>query len=124
MKKKSIILLMVAFLSFLAIPFKTNATTPVTIYFFRGDGCSYCAAAESFLESLAEDEEYKDLFVVKEFETWYDEDNADFAEEVADVMGDDLGGVPYIIIGDETWNGYSSNYDEDLKAKIKEVAED
>ena len=124
MKKKSIILLMVAFLIFLAIPFKTNATTPVTIYFFRGDGCSYCAAAESFLESLAEDEEYKDLFVVKEFETWYDEDNADFAEEVADVMGDDLGGVPYIIIGDETWNGYSSNYDEDLKAKIKEVAED
>lgn len=124
MKKKSIVLLVVAFLSFLAIPFKASATTPVTIYFFRGDGCSFCAAAESFFESLAEDEEYKDLFVVKDFEVWNDEDNADFADEVASVMGDTLEGVPYIIVGDESWNGYTETYDDAIKAKIKEVAED
>ena len=124
MKKRSIVLLIVAFLSFLAIPFKTNAATPVTIYFFRGEGCGYCAAAESFFDSLKEDDEYKDLFVVKDFEVWKNEDNADFAEKVADKMGDSLGGVPYIIIGDETWNGYSSSYDDAIKAKIKEIAED
>lgn len=124
MKKKSIVLLVVAFLSFLAIPFKTNATTPVTIYFFRGEGCGYCAAAESFFDSLKEDDKYKDLFVVKDFEVWKNQDNADFAEEVADKMGDSLGGVPYIIIGDETWTGYTDTYDDAIKAKIKEIAED
>ena len=124
MKKKSIVLLVVAFLSFLAVPFKANATTPVTIYFFRGDGCGYCAAAESFFESLKEDDEYKDLFVVKDFEVWKNEDNADFAEEVADKMGDELGGVPYIIIGDESWTGYTDTYDDAIKAQIKEIAAD
>lgn len=124
MKKKSIVLLVVAFLSFLAVPFKTNAATPVTIYFFRGEGCGYCAAAESFFDSLKEDDEYKDLFVVKDFEVWKNQDNADFAEEVADKMGDSLGGVPYIIIGDETWTGYTDTYDDAIKAKIKEIAED
>ena len=124
MKKKSIVLLVVAFLSFLAIPFKTNAATPVTIYFFRGEGCGYCAAAESFFDSLKEDDEYKDLFVVKDFEVWKNQDNADFAEEVADKMGDSLGGVPYIIIGDETWTGYTDTYDDAIKAQIKEIAAD
>ena len=124
MKKKSIVLLVVAFLSFLAVPFKTNAATPVTIYFFRGEGCGYCAAAESFFDSLKEDDEYKDLFVVKDFEVWKNQDNADFAEEVADKMGDSLGGVPYIIIGDETWTGYTDTYDDAIKAQIKEIAAD
>ena len=124
MKKKSIVLLVVAFLSFLAVPFKTNAATPVTIYFFRGETCSFCAAAESFFDSLKEDDEYKDLFVVKDFEVWNNQDNADFAEEVADVMGDTLEGVPYIVIGDETWSGYTDAYDDAIKAKIKEIAED
>lgn len=124
MKKKSIVLLVVAFLSFLAVPFKTNAATPVTIYFFRGETCSFCAAAESFFDSLKEDDKYKDLFVVKDFEVWKNQDNADFAEEVAVVMGDTLEGVPYIVIGDETWSGYTDAYDDAIKAKIKEVAED
>lgn len=39
-------------------------------------------------------------------------------------MGDSLGGVPYIIIGDETWTGYTDTYDDAIKAKIKEIAED
>ena len=99
MKKKSVVLFVVAFLAFLVIPFKTNAKTPVTVYFFRGETCSFCASAESFFDSLKEDDEYKDLFIVKDFEIWNNKENAEFAEEVAESMGDTLEGVPYIIIG-------------------------
>lgn len=124
MKKKNIVLLVVAFLSFLVIPFKANASAPVTVYFFKGETCGFCASAESFFNSLKEDDEYKDLFIVKDFEIWKNKANADFAEEVAKVMKDTLEGVPYIIIGDETWNGYTNSYNDAIKEKIKEIAED
>lgn len=124
MKKKSLGLFLVGLLMCLIMPFKVEAKEPVTIYFFKGETCSYCAAAKTFFTSLEDDSEYKDMFVLKEFEIWNNKKNAELANKVAEKMGDTLNGVPYIIIGDKTWNGYTSSYGDAFKEQIKKVYND
>lgn len=95
----------------------------VNVYFFRGEGCSHCAEAEEWFESI--EEEYGDYFNIVDYEVWYDEDNSNLMQQVADLRGEDVEGVPYIIIGDMSWNGFDESYEDDMIDKIKEVyAED
>lgn len=130
---KNIKLLLVIMIGILLIPFGVFAddgakdesgevaSDKVNVYFFRGDGCSYCASAEEFFESIKD--EYEQYFNLVDFETWYDTDNAELLEEVADYLGQEVEGVPYIVIGKETWNGYSSDYDDAIKKAIKDEYE-
>ena len=91
----------------------------VNVYFFRGQGCSHCAEAEEWFKSI--EEEYGSYFKVVDYETWYNEDNAKLMQEVADARGEKAEGVPYIIIGDQSWNGFSQSYTEDMINQIKAV---
>ena len=50
-------------------------TKEVNIYFFRGQGCSHCAEAEEWFKSI--EEELGDRFEIVDYETWYNEDNAE-----------------------------------------------
>ena len=84
----------------------------VIIYFFRGEGCSHCAEAEAWFESI--EEEYGDYFTIKDYETWYNQDNAEYMQKVAESRGDEAGGVPYIIIGDYTWLGFTEEYEDEM----------
>ena len=43
--------------------------------------------------------------------------------EAAEIMGDTASGVPYIVIGEESFMGYSSSSDENIKNAIKETYE-
>lgn len=124
MKKKNYLsLIVLGFLMFI-FPFTVKAKEAVTIYFFKGETCSYCHAALTFLESLKNDEEYQGKFVVKEYEVWNNKANNSLMEKVAKKMGDTLEGVPYFIIGDKTWNGYASSYDEAIKEQILKIYND
>lgn len=89
----------------------------VNVYFFYGNGCGYCAAAEEFFDSI--EDEYGNQFNLVMYETWYDEDNADLMNRVADAREEEPQGVPYIIIGNQSWNGYTSSYDEEIIDKIE-----
>lgn len=91
----------------------------VNVYFFRGQGCSHCAEAEEWFKSI--EEEYGSYFKIVDYETWYNEDNAKLMQEVADARGEKAEGVPYIIIGDQSWNGFSESYTEDMINQIKSV---
>ncbi len=92
-------------------------TNKVNVYFFRGDGCSHCAEAEEFFDSIQE--EYGKYFNLVDYETWYNEENSKLMEKVAGELGDEVSGVPYIIIGEKTWNGYTSEYGDEIKETIK-----
>jgi len=95
----------------------------VNVYFFRGEGCSHCAEAEEWFESI--EEEYGDYFNIVDYEVWYDEDNSELMQDVAELRGEDVKGVPYIIIGDQSWDGFDESYEDAMIEKIKEVyAED
>lgn len=89
----------------------------VNIYFFRGEGCSHCAETEEWFESIKD--EYSKYYNLKDYETWYDEKNNDLMERVADARGEKVEGVPYIIIGDKSWNGFTDEYKDEILAEIK-----
>ena len=40
-------------------------------------------------------------------------------EKVAEKLGDEVSGVPYIVIGKKSWSGYASDYDEEIMNTIK-----
>jgi len=89
----------------------------VNVYFFHGNGCPHCAEAEEFFKSI--ESEYGEMFNLVSYEVWYDEDNASLMEDVASARKEDVNGVPYIIIGDQSWQGYASSYNEEITSKIK-----
>lgn len=74
------------------------------IYFFWGDGCPHCAAAEPFLADLAA--RYPGV-EVRDFEVWYHPENAEALDRMAEAFGFVPTGVPVIIVSDTYWIGFS-----------------
>ena len=91
----------------------------VTIYLFRGKGCAFCRAFLTFLNSITD--EYGKYFKVVSFEVWNDAENSALLSSVAAFMNKELEGVPFIVIGDKVFDGYTEAYDEDIKSTIKEL---
>lgn len=91
-----------------------------TIYLFRGKGCSHCY---EFLEYVANDliKEKGQFFKVVTYEVWNNKNNAALMNDVADYMGDDAGGVPYIIIGDKSFSGYSKTMNSEIEDAIEKL---
>ncbi len=84
----------------------TDDAPETVIYFFWGDGCPHCAAAEPFLADLAE--RYPGV-VVRDFEVWYHPENVEPLERMADALGFVPSGVPVIILGEDSWVGFSED---------------
>lgn len=94
----------------------TETKEEVNFYFFRGEGCSHCAEAEEWLKSI--EEEHGSKFKVVDYETWYSEENAELMQQVAEARGEEASGVPYIIIGNQSWNGFTTDYGNEMISKI------
>lgn len=86
------------------------------IYMFRGQGCGYCRAFLTFLNSISK--EYGKYFKLVSFEVWNDSTNSALLNKVPLVTNEAAGGVPYIIIGEKVFPGYASSYDEQIKEAI------
>ncbi len=88
----------------------------VAVYFFYGDGCPHCHKASEFFDNIQD--EYGEYFELKKFETWdiFSQRRNKLMREVAEAfdVNDKNLGVPFIIIGDKTFIGYASNYDDDI----------
>ena len=98
----------------------SSSDKKVNLYFFRGEGCSHCAEAEAWFKDTLE-KEYGDYFKIVDYEVWYNEDNASLMKKVADARGETAEGVPYIIIGDKSWNGFDTSYEDAIIEQIKKV---
>ena len=99
-----------------------NVSKAVTVYFFRGDGCSFCATAEEWFNEIGLQELGK-KFIVKEYETWYNQENSELMQRVAEARNESADGVPYIIIGDQSWAGFADDYKNEIVSKIESVYE-
>ncbi len=128
MKKIKILLMTLAF-ALILTPFVIRAEeeevvdappvvekTKINVYMFRGEGCSYCAAALDFFEGI--EEEYGKYFNLVTYETWYDEENAAFMQEVGEYLNTTISGVPFIIVGKETYPGFDVSFGESIKKEI------
>ena len=98
----------------------TGSGNKVRIYIFRGQGCGYCKRLLTYLNSIID--EYKDTVNIKTYEVWYDADNSALMDNAAATMGDTVGGVPYMIIGDKSFKGYSESSNNSIISQIKKVA--
>lgn len=90
------------------------------IYLFRGDGCPHCT---EFLEYASSKlvKEKGDKFRLVTYEVWKNEDNAELMQKVSDYFKDDASGVPYIIIGDKTFNGYAESMNKEIEEAIDKL---
>ena len=124
-KMKYVILLLLAVVVF---PFSVFAegeeviatnegSKKVNVYLFRGEGCPHCQEAEEWFKSI--EGEYGEYFQIIDYETWNDEDNATLMQDVAEARGEEAEGVPYIIIGNKSWNGFAESYEGEIIDQIK-----
>ena len=98
---------------------RVPASEVVNIYFFRGEGCSHCAAEEPFLQHLIDDV-YHEKIYIHEYEIWYDEDNAAMAEHFAEGYGQTPNGVPMTFIGTHFMTGFSEDREQEIIDAIEE----
>ena len=98
-----------------------NEEKPV-IYLFRGKGCSHCY---EFLEYASSDlvKEKGDKFRMVTYEVWNNEANAELMQKVSDYFKDDASGVPYIIIGEKTFNGYDKSMNKEIEEAIDKLSD-
>ena len=96
----------------------TKEEGKVNIYFFWGDGCPHCEEQFAFLDSI--ESEYGDLYNLYTFETWQNEENAELLKTFSDAMEVESRGVPYTIIGEEVFTGFSESMESDFINAIVE----
>ena len=89
----------------------------VKLYFFRGEGCPHCQEAEEWFKSI--EEEYGQYFEVVDYETWNNTDNAELMQKVAAARNETAEGVPYILVGNKSWNGFTESYEPEIIEQIK-----
>lgn len=87
------------------------------IYLFRGAGCEHCYEFLTYLEAITE--KYGKYFNLISYEVWQNENNSILMEKVAKKLNGEVGGVPYIIIGKQSWSGYSESLNEEIFQAIQ-----
>lgn len=91
---------------------KVKAAEKVKVYLFYGDGCPYCESAMTFFENL--DSKYKDKIELIKYEVWNNQENSELLSNVGSVLGEEVSGVPFIVVGETSFGGYSEEYDQSI----------
>lgn len=99
----------------------TKTVEKVKVYFFRGETCPHCQEAEEWFDSLPD--EVKATYELDDYETWNNKDNAELMNQVAEARNETakVTGVPYIIVGDKSWVGFSEELGGEIKAEIDKL---
>jgi glutaredoxin len=93
-----------------------EAGQPVDLAFFYGRGCPHCAAMKQFLQIM---EEKHPQLRVREYEVYFDDNNARLFERVADAYHFQITGVPTIFLGEDAITGFSEDAEAGLEQKIE-----
>ena len=86
---------------------------------FRGTGCGFCAKFLTYLSSITD--EYGKYFKLKAYEVWNDQNNSQLFQNVATFLGKQANGVPFVIIGDQVFEGYTESYNDAIKKAITDL---
>lgn len=76
----------------------------VNIYFFWGEGCPHCSDEKPLLKAL--EEKYPSVKIY-DFEVWRNSRNRQLFIEVGEKLETDVSGVPFTVIGDKVFVGFS-----------------
>ena len=89
----------------------------INIYLFYGEGCPHCEELKNYLNSL--DNKEKSYFDIYTFEVWNNSTNQQFMKESAKSLNKEVSGVPFLIIGNKTFEGYNESMNIKIKKAIK-----
>lgn len=89
----------------------------VNVYIFRGKSCWHCLDEISWLATQVK--EYGKYFNIRTFEVWGNKDNNKLMTTVAKQLGETVSGVPYTIIGKQTYSGFSEATGQNMLNEIK-----
>ena len=89
----------------------------INIYLFYGEGCPHCEELKNYLNSL--DTKEKSYFDIYTFEVWNNSTNQQFMKESAKSLNKEVSGVPFLIIGNKTFEGYNESMNIKIKKAIK-----
>ena len=107
----------------LFLPGAILAQTPTSLnaYIFYGEDCPHCALELEYLENIKE--RYSDLKINK-FEIYYHPDNSSLLQKVSKTLDIEVGGVPFLIIGDKYFVGYREGVTSlEIENRINECLE-
>ena len=92
----------------------------VNIYLFYGKGCPHCEALFTYFESIKS--KYSKYYNLYAFEVWYNEDNVKTMDYFLEKFDKKVSSrsVPFLIIGDEAFEGYSSSMNQKIIDTIEE----
>ena len=93
----------------------------INIYLFKGQGCPHCREEEKWLKEIKKT--YNDSINIYEFEVWYNEENAELMNKVKEELNATVNGVPFTIIGDKYYVGFSDTISSNMENKICDYLE-
>jgi glutaredoxin len=113
------IFLKVVFIILFLFGFSTAySAEPLNAYLFYGQDCPHCAKEAEFLESLRV--KYPQL-EIRKFEIYYDRNNAELMQKIAQTLNINISGVPFLFIGNQYFIGYTENITSvEIENKIKD----
>jgi glutaredoxin len=89
------------------------------VYFFWGKGCPHCAREKVFLDEMKK--RYPDM-QIKDYEVWYNKQNAILLSRMADAYKIKASGVPVTFIGENAFTGFSEPSKEELEESIRKCS--
>ncbi len=84
----------------------------INVYIFRGSTCPHCLDAIVYFAQNAK--EYGKYYNIVSYEVWNNTSNNRLMSKVASTLGEKSDGVPFIVVGNKAYSGFS----EDLGKKI------
>lgn len=84
-----------------------ESSDKVNVYVFRGASCSHCLDAITYFASIVG--EYGNYFNLITYETWENSENNELMSQVGNCVGSTISGVPFIMIGEKTFDGFSES---------------
>ncbi len=119
MKKYWIILLLMV--SLLFVPMRTMAKEDaINIYLFRGKGCGFCQKFLNYVNDTLT-EKYYGKFNLVSYEVWNNTKNNELLTKVRTFLGSEKTGVPFIVIGDKYFEGYTESYNTEIEQAIQDL---
>ena len=91
----------------------------VNVYIFRGSSCWHCLDEITW---LAENyKEYSQYINVHTYEVWGNKENNKLMSSVANLLGKKVSGVPFTVVGKDTFSGFGENTGSQIIEKAKQL---
>ena len=101
---------------FLVLPFTKVNAEELTIDFFYGNGCPYCAKENKDLNVLKY--QLGDNLNIRKYEVWENDKNLELLTSTRKALNDNKDSVPFLVVGDKHFTGFNDDIAKDIKQAI------